>query len=294
MQQRTRAFTLIELLVVIAIIALLISILLPALGRARLAGKLATSMSNQRQILTATNVYRTDSKGTPPFPLNYKRGGFKSATSGTLEGICTWSFGGKNCNTYWGNKPFDIESADRPLNPYMYPDIKPWAPDAPALLDKNAVDRVNLEMSGFRDPTDKVTHQRAWPAPTYGISCYDDVGSSYQSNLKWLFTDEVGKYWNGGQPVQAWELGMKYFRLGDTFYSSHFVLYNDEYADIIINNTNPKFVAINGYGDRNKSILGFMDNHCSYEPILSGGPTVPEAFFNTRYQMIFDPRTIKK
>ena len=63
---RARGFTLIELLVVIAIIALLISLLLPALGKARNAGRLAISLSNVRQILIAQAAYRMDKKDQMP------------------------------------------------------------------------------------------------------------------------------------------------------------------------------------------------------------------------------------
>ncbi|MCA9300624.1 MAG: prepilin-type N-terminal cleavage/methylation domain-containing protein [Phycisphaerales bacterium] len=57
---KNRAFTLIELLVVIAIIALLIGILLPALGEARRAGKLAICTSDNRQLGVAQNSYTSD------------------------------------------------------------------------------------------------------------------------------------------------------------------------------------------------------------------------------------------
>jgi len=56
------AFTLIELLVVISIIALLIAILLPALGGARRLSKMTQCLSNERGFIQSWTTYTIDSK----------------------------------------------------------------------------------------------------------------------------------------------------------------------------------------------------------------------------------------
>ena len=60
MTTNRRAFTLIELLVVIAIIAILVSLLLPSLGKARFAAWQVDEGSNLRQVTVAATAYTSD------------------------------------------------------------------------------------------------------------------------------------------------------------------------------------------------------------------------------------------
>ncbi len=74
-RRRCHAFTLIELLVVVAIIAMLISILIPALTRAREQSKRSVCLSNQRSLGLAIQAYAYQNRDAiprgPDLPLPY-------------------------------------------------------------------------------------------------------------------------------------------------------------------------------------------------------------------------------
>lgn len=157
-------FTLIELLVVIAVIALLIGLLLPALGAARLHARSVACGSRLQQLGVGLTVYLNDFDNRLPQ--------IKGPLPGGGEAVIGALFGGKK-----GQLPFygidQIGAERRPLNAYVHnADIPP---------DDSG---ENVELEPFRSPIDRGSTNTGIPIPGLGsvTSMYELIGSSYTLN----------------------------------------------------------------------------------------------------------------
>jgi prepilin-type N-terminal cleavage/methylation domain-containing protein len=94
-QKPKACFTLIELLVVVAIIAVLVALLLPALGQARYKAKLLVCASQLKQVGTATFMYTQENNGKYPMGNNYWRPWVAPADSFFVANVLKNYIGGK-------------------------------------------------------------------------------------------------------------------------------------------------------------------------------------------------------
>ena len=115
--RRLKAFTLVELLVVIGIIALLISILLPALNRARGQAKQVQCLSNLRQIGMAMQMHANDHRQHYPLAGDI----WKSFQSNIPSDLTPYDVGdrGQVNYSYWNDSHTRIAPLPVALAPYL-------------------------------------------------------------------------------------------------------------------------------------------------------------------------------
>ena len=107
-----RGFTLVELLVVIGIIALLISILLPALSRAKEKARQTLCVNNEHQMGLGYHLYAEDNRDSYPAQRGWGAAGGRRGTY-SLDPSVGESFG-----VY-------VDPTNRPLNQFWSPPYNP-------------------------------------------------------------------------------------------------------------------------------------------------------------------------
>ncbi len=183
----SKAFTLIELLVVIAVIALLVGILLPALGQARKASKAVACAANLHGIGQGLVLYNNDHKEAviPSFNMTGTTGGAGVPLDGwgpilDRDGYMTGS-DTKGGNPFYCPETFDVagvasgQTGTDPNNP------KGWL-DWPFERQGNANIPVLIEDRGFN----KIIRVSYW------MNAINPIGGTVQVEQDLHYTGSVG------------------------------------------------------------------------------------------------------
>ncbi len=173
----TSGFTLLELLVVIAILALLISVLLPALSAARAEGTKAKCLANLSAIGQGFIAYSVDDVS-----------GFTAPVHQAAETFWRWEgeyeYGGHSGIGVYGDQGtplLDLREENRPLNRYLFGDTQ------------------NTAWAMYQCPTDSGISSAPYDfddyftvePETFGKKVHEVTGSSYRLNNQIDFTQQT-------------------------------------------------------------------------------------------------------
>ncbi len=160
-------FTLIELLVVISIIALLIGILLPALGAARRAAQAAVCLGNERSLGQAVATYATDNRNYLPGP--------------NTSGAYLW-----DNNAYRSNRPSE------PVQSWDW--ISPTLGDAIGFSSDPIERYKDIFLTEFKCPSNDLTYDYQYTGASLGVQAQNLSVSSYASPQGFQGGSKQGQY----------------------------------------------------------------------------------------------------
>jgi prepilin-type N-terminal cleavage/methylation domain-containing protein len=308
-----RGFTLIELLVVVAIIAMLIAILLPALGRAKEQARVAKCLANERSIILAATTYAADSKDLPwVLPRRFTADGRMYTTSGTVITEYIWG-GGMPVSTDadWeaagrpGLRPsrkdnHQLPPRHRPLNRYLSStvswDAEPTSPAAQERRDRPETPDFFVCPSDTTPFVPVVGQLNPPPENDYPWQCWWFWGTSYPINWYWPYYYQqappggTGVYRNFGPIIGARQdvpgLGRHLIRDKLGRFASEFIVFYENQLNFALEAAKPPGHLGGPWASDSKSLRGWhkqMDYHAA--AFLDGSARYQR--FDTRF--VFGP-----